>query len=133
MNGRTKRQDKRAQSLILQTEVQRGHALDRRHNDRKLQATITDTGDIRVHRLLLASIIYLPALLMLMVAERAWPTIAGPLPVGSPRYRKSDRLPAGTASPQLSTCSVPDLALHEQQAFPFQPLLTGVCPEEKLR
>jgi len=54
-------------------------------------------------RLLLASIIYLPALLMLMMAERACPAIAGPLPVGSLRYRKSDRLPVGTASPQLTT------------------------------
>jgi len=40
---------------------------------------------------------------MLMMAERAWPAIAGPLPVGSLRYRKSDRLPVGTASPQLTT------------------------------
>jgi hypothetical protein len=30
-------------------------------------------------------------------------------------------------------CSVPDLASHEQQALPFPPLLTGVCPEKSSR
>ena len=45
--------------------------------------------------------------------------------------------PRGCQSEQLHhnapLCSVPDLALHEQQAFPFPPLLTGVCPQRNSR
>ena len=35
--------------------------------------------------------------------------------------------------PNLTQCSIRDLALHEQRAFPFPPLLTGVCPQRNSR